>query len=53
MISYSDEMLEERAKVDWGARDENNNAWLYILFVLMFYAFAIIVLMIKYIRRYC
>ena len=30
---------------------DNSNAWLYILFVLMFYAFSIVVLMVKYIRR--
>ncbi len=31
--------------------DDNGNAWMYILFVLMFYAFSIVVLMVKYIRR--
>ena len=30
---------------------DNSNAWLYILFVLLFYAFSIVVLMVKYIRR--
>ena len=29
---------------------DEKNAWLYILFVLMFYAFSIVVLMVKYIR---
>ena len=31
--------------------DDSANAYLYILFVLMFYAFSIVVLMIKYIKR--
>ena len=31
--------------------DSNDNAYLYILFVLMFYAFSIVVLMVKYIRK--
>ncbi len=30
--------------------NDSENAWLYILFVLMFYAFSIVVLMVKYIR---
>ena len=30
--------------------NDGANAWLYILFVLMFYAFSIVVLMVKYIR---
>ena len=48
-----------RAAGDAGAADpvraddhynDGANAWLYILFVLMFYAFSIVVLMVKYIR---
>ena len=31
--------------------DDKSNAWMYILFVLTFYAFSIVVLMVKYIRR--
>ncbi len=31
--------------------NDSANAWMYILFVLMFYAFSIVILMIKYIRR--
>ena len=30
--------------------NDSENAWMYILFVLMFYAFSIVVLMVKYIR---
>lgn len=31
--------------------DDSSNAYMYILFVLTFYAFSIVVLMVKYIRR--
>ena len=31
--------------------DDNGNAYMYILFVLTFYAFSIVVLMVKYIRK--
>ena len=30
---------------------DDSNAYLYILFVLTFYAFSIVVLMVKYIKR--
>lgn len=33
------------------AFDHRSGAWMYILFVLTFYAFSIVILMIKYIRR--
>ena len=39
---------DEDDNVDY---DDKSNAWMYILFVLTFYAFSIVVLMVKYIRR--
>ena len=43
--------LRPQKKEDEGYVDSNDNAYLYILFVLMFYAFSIVVLMVKYIRK--
>ena len=43
--------LRHQNKEDEGYVDSNDNAYLYILFVLMFYAFSIVVLMVKYIRK--
>ena len=43
--------LRPQNKEDEGYVDSNDNAYLYILFVLMFYAFSIVVLMVKYIRK--
>jgi hypothetical protein len=42
---------QSEAKSEDSKYDDSSNAYLYILFVLTFYAFSIIVLMIKYIRR--
>lgn len=41
--------VDDAAKVE--VMDDSANAYLYILFVLMFYAFSIVILMIKYIKR--
>ncbi len=43
--------IREESEDSDGAYNESENAWMYILFVLMFYAFSIVVLMVKYIRR--
>ena len=42
---------ENETKVEETELADSTNALYYILFVLMFYAFSIVVLMIKYIRR--
>lgn len=43
-------MSKSQFQVD-GYYDDDSNAWMYILFVLTFYAFSIVVLMVKYIKR--
>ena len=42
---------EKKSEVEEAELADSTNALYYILFVLMFYAFSIVVLMIKYIRR--
>ncbi len=49
--SLRSSIREESEDSSDGAYNESENAWMYILFVLMFYAFSIVVLMVKYIRR--
>ena len=49
--SLRSSIREESENSSDGAYNESENAWMYILFVLMFYAFSIVVLMVKYIRR--
>ena len=45
------EKLSEKEGQDEKFVDDSSNAYMYILFVLTFYAFSIVVLMVKYIRR--
>ena len=50
--SLANATKEQAASVDnTPFEDDSSSAYLYIVFVLMFYAFSIVVLMVKYIRR--
>lgn len=44
-------ILEKLQKENQVYQEDSGNAYMYILFVLTFYAFSIVVLMVKYIRR--
>lgn len=44
-------MSQDSEKKNEAFEDDSSDAYMYILFVLTFYAFSIVVLMVKYIRR--
>lgn len=50
-ISTALNKLNEEKSTETVGHDDSGNAYLYILFVLTFYACSIVVLMVKYIRR--
>ena len=52
LIKYNGRESKTAENEQKAVYNDSANAWLYILFVLMFYAFSIVVLMVKYIRRY-